>query len=231
MKQCPQEMLNGITTRSPRRDVRDVGADLLDDPHRLVAEDVALAHERAEHLVQVQVGAADPGRRDPDDRVGRLLDRRVGDRVDPDVALAVPHHCLHELPPPSCLTLRLPAPDPWKRVRAIACTRAARRPGRRRRARPDHRPHQRGAGPDRTLLTTIDRTSTSCEVLANLDGTLISRYECIESALPSSPPRTGDHPCPDPARSDCSPARAQPCWAAPSSRSRRHHQHRQPTST
>ena len=82
-------MLNGTTTRSPTRELGDLGADRLDDAHRLVAEDVALVEERAEHLVQVQVRAAEPGRGDPDDRVGRLLDRRVGDRVDADVALAV----------------------------------------------------------------------------------------------------------------------------------------------
>ena len=101
MKQWPQEMLNGITTRSPRLDVGDLGADLLDDAHRLVAEDVALVHERAEHLVEVQVGAADAARGDADDRVGRLLDRRVGDRVDANVALAVPGDCLHRAPIPA----------------------------------------------------------------------------------------------------------------------------------
>ena len=37
---------------------RDLRADLLDDAHRLVAEDVALAEERAEDLVEVQVRAA-----------------------------------------------------------------------------------------------------------------------------------------------------------------------------
>ena len=73
MQQCPQEMLNGMTTRSPGRDVGDLGADLLDDAHRLVAEDVALRQVRAEHLVQVQVRAADGRRGDPDDGVRRLL--------------------------------------------------------------------------------------------------------------------------------------------------------------
>ena len=59
IKQWPQEMLNGITTRSPDARSVTVGADLLDDAHRLVAEDVARVDERAEHLVEVQVGAAD----------------------------------------------------------------------------------------------------------------------------------------------------------------------------
>lgn len=35
---------------------RHFAADLLDDPHRLVPEDVTLAHEGAERCVQVQVG-------------------------------------------------------------------------------------------------------------------------------------------------------------------------------
>ena len=60
-----------------RLDLGDVRSDGLDDAHRLVAEDVAFAHKRTEHLVQVQVRSADSGRRDPHDRVGRLLDRRV----------------------------------------------------------------------------------------------------------------------------------------------------------
>ena len=57
MKQWPQEMLNGIDDAVADGDVRDLRADLLDDAHRLVAEDVALVHVRAEHLVQVQVAS------------------------------------------------------------------------------------------------------------------------------------------------------------------------------
>ena len=48
-----------------------LGPDLLDDAHRLVAEDVALVEERPEDLVEVQVGAADRGARDAHDRVVR----------------------------------------------------------------------------------------------------------------------------------------------------------------
>ena len=72
-------------------------ADLLHDAHRLVTEDVALAHERTERFVQVQVGATDVGRRDPYDRVRRLLDDRVRNRVDADVLRTVPGHCPHVL--------------------------------------------------------------------------------------------------------------------------------------
>jgi hypothetical protein len=81
-----------------RPDVRHLGADLLDDPHRLVAEDVARVDEHAEHLVEVEVGAADRGRGDADDRVGRFPDRRIGHLLDADVALAVERQRLHALP-------------------------------------------------------------------------------------------------------------------------------------
>ena len=54
-------MLNGTTTRSPGLDLGHARADLLDDPHRLVSKDVSLIHERAHHLVEVQIRAADAG--------------------------------------------------------------------------------------------------------------------------------------------------------------------------
>jgi hypothetical protein len=70
-------------------------ADLLDHAHRLVAQDRALLDEGAEHLVQVQVGAADRRGRHAHDRVRGLLDRRVGNVVDPHVALSVPSQSFH----------------------------------------------------------------------------------------------------------------------------------------
>jgi hypothetical protein len=70
-------------------DVSHLRTHLFDDPHRLVAEDVTLADERAQHLVQLRVRAADARRRDLDDRVSRLLDRGIRDSVDADVPLAV----------------------------------------------------------------------------------------------------------------------------------------------
>src|SRR5439155_2371505 len=69
----------------------DVVADLLDDADRFVPH-----HARAvvglERFVGPEVGAADAGARDADHRVGRFLDRRVGDVLDPDVAGCV-HDC------------------------------------------------------------------------------------------------------------------------------------------
>jgi hypothetical protein len=79
-----------------RGDVRDLRPDGLDDTHRLVAEDVAGVDERAQHLVEVQVRAAQAGGRDADDRVGGLFDRRIGNRVDAHVVGPVPGECLHD---------------------------------------------------------------------------------------------------------------------------------------
>ena len=85
IQQWPQEMLNGITTRSPLEVAR---------PRRRPPRRCPSARGRgcrpasmngAEHLVEVQVRAAEPGRGDADDRVGRLLDPRIGNLLDPDV--------------------------------------------------------------------------------------------------------------------------------------------------
>ena len=82
MKQWPQEMLNGTTTRSPTARSPVSVPISTDDAHGLVAEHVALAQVRAEHAVEVEVGSADRGGRDADDRVGRFLDDGVGDVDD-----------------------------------------------------------------------------------------------------------------------------------------------------
>jgi hypothetical protein len=73
----------------------DRGPDLGHHPHGLVAEDVAGVEERAEDLVQVQVGATQPARGDLDDHVGGILDRGIGNGVDADVTSALPGECTH----------------------------------------------------------------------------------------------------------------------------------------
>jgi hypothetical protein len=80
------------------RQLGDAGARLLHDAHRLVAEDVALVDERPEDLVEVQVGAAQARRRDPDDHVVGILDARIGDVVDADVLDPVVRQRLHARP-------------------------------------------------------------------------------------------------------------------------------------
>lgn len=88
---------DAVTDRQPV----DVAADLANDAHGFVPENVTLVHERSEHLVQVQIRSADVGRGDFDDGVGRRLDLGVGHRVDPDVPSAMPGNCLHaRLPSP-----------------------------------------------------------------------------------------------------------------------------------
>ena len=91
----PAGDLEGDDDPIPGRKVGDAGPDLLHDAHGLVTEDVAFRHERRQGFVQVQVRSAQSGAGDADDRVGRLLDDRVGNLLDPDVALSMPHGCLH----------------------------------------------------------------------------------------------------------------------------------------
>ena len=97
MKQCAARDLERDDDPVARAQVADLAADLLDDAHRLVPEDVPGVMNGAEHLVEVQVRAADVGRGDADDRVGRLLDLGVRDLFDPNVSLALPGNCAHEL--------------------------------------------------------------------------------------------------------------------------------------
>ena len=68
----------------------------LDDlAHEFVAEDVARLHRRDVAIVEVQVRAADGGRGDADDRVARIEDFGIVDRIAADVVLAVPCQRFH----------------------------------------------------------------------------------------------------------------------------------------
>src|ERR1700709_1997393 len=116
----PQKMLNGTITRAPTcrlctaRAAEDVerdhppvadlqalhrGADLLDDADELVAERVADPGVRHQTVVEVQVGAADCGQGDPDDRVVGMLDAGHRLLLDPQLVRAAVHHRLHRSPP------------------------------------------------------------------------------------------------------------------------------------
>ena len=95
----------------------DVGADLLDDA------DVLVAHRRVvdglDAAVGPQVGPADAGRGQPDDRVGRLDDLRVFALLDPDVAGGVHDDSTHDFCTPSIE--KAGSPDrpggpPWNRL-------------------------------------------------------------------------------------------------------------------
>ena len=93
MKQWPQEMLNGTTTRSPTAMFVTADPTASTIAHRLVSEDVAWCHERGQHLVQVEVGTAQSTRRHTNDRVGWGDDRGVGDGIHLYVSTAMPHCC------------------------------------------------------------------------------------------------------------------------------------------
>src|SRR3954467_381514 len=67
-----------------------ITAGLDDLAHELVAEDVALLHRRDVPVVEVQVGAADRGRADLDDRVAPVEDLGVRDVLDLDRVAAGP---------------------------------------------------------------------------------------------------------------------------------------------
>ena len=67
----------------------DLSTHGLDDAHGLVTQDVPLSDERAHDLVEMEVGAADPAARDPDDCVRGLLNGGVGNVVYPDITSAV----------------------------------------------------------------------------------------------------------------------------------------------
>ena len=71
-------------------EVGDLGSELDHLAHVLVAEDVAALHGRLVSVEQMKVRAADRTRGDLDDRVAGVLDLRIRNRVDPDVAFSVP---------------------------------------------------------------------------------------------------------------------------------------------
>ena len=97
MKQWPQEMLNGITTRSPGVICVTSAPTSSTMPIGSWPRMSPGVDERAHDLVEVQVGAADAGRRDLDDRVGRMLEHGIGHRLHAHVALALPGQRLHSL--------------------------------------------------------------------------------------------------------------------------------------
>jgi hypothetical protein len=82
-------------------EVGDLRAYLLDYAHRLVTQDITLFEEGGQHLVEVQIRAANIGRRDANYGIGRLLDGGSRDVVYPYIPLAMPRKGLH-----LCLPLR-----------------------------------------------------------------------------------------------------------------------------
>jgi hypothetical protein len=63
--------------------------------HELMSEDVAMLHARNEAVEKMQIRAADRAGRHLDDRVARMLNPGVGNRVAANVLLAVPAQRFH----------------------------------------------------------------------------------------------------------------------------------------
>ena len=74
--QVPSLKANGRDDEVALRDVRDLGADVLDDADELVAD--RAGRERRVAAVVPEVRAADAGEHDADDRVGRLAEAGSG---------------------------------------------------------------------------------------------------------------------------------------------------------
>jgi hypothetical protein len=83
-----------------RAQLRDSGADLLDDAHVLVAEHDARLGAGAS-LVHVQVGAADGGRGHADHDIGGILDLRILHVLDGNVERFLVHDGFHGCAPTS----------------------------------------------------------------------------------------------------------------------------------
>jgi hypothetical protein len=78
---------------------RDGAAGLHNSPHGLVAEDRARQHLRHVSLEDVEVGATDRRRVNPHDRIGRVLDCRVGHILPGPLPRPVVHERFHLAPP------------------------------------------------------------------------------------------------------------------------------------
>ena len=77
----------------------DTGADGLDRPYRLVAEDPSVGHRGNVTLEDVEIGAADGDGVDADDRVGVAQDRWLWRVLPGLLAGSVVHERLHVRPP------------------------------------------------------------------------------------------------------------------------------------
>jgi hypothetical protein len=76
----------------------NVGAGVVHDADELVTHPPPMVR-RLEGPVGPQVAAANARTQNADDRVGRLLDRGVGDLLDADITGAIHQRCAHRQPP------------------------------------------------------------------------------------------------------------------------------------
>ena len=83
-------MVNGTTTRSPTFSFETPLPTSTTSPMFSWPRTVALFHGGLKAVEEMQVGSADRRRCDLDDDVARILDGGIGDRIDANIARAVP---------------------------------------------------------------------------------------------------------------------------------------------
>jgi hypothetical protein len=83
----------------PNFQIFDFGPQFDHFTHILMTEDIAALHRRLVTVKQMKVGTADRAGSDLDDRVARMLNFRVRNRVYPDVTFSVPAECAHDQSP------------------------------------------------------------------------------------------------------------------------------------
>ena len=114
---CPTRNAKGNNNPVANPQATGINADLLDNPHGLVAEDVSRSQVGTEHRIEMEVGAANGRRRHANDRVGRFKDLRIRHRLDAKVLAALPCECTHVLyipdrPQPEHSREQMTASDP-----------------------------------------------------------------------------------------------------------------------
>ncbi len=72
------------------------GADFDDFAHKFMADNVARAHAGNIAVVEMKIGAADGGRGNAEDRIARIDDFGIGNRLDADLVAPLPGDCSHD---------------------------------------------------------------------------------------------------------------------------------------
>ena len=111
MKQWPQAMVKGMTTRSPGS--RLVTSEPTSSTMPIGSwPRMSPSSKKGPHFVQVEVRSTDPCRSHPHDGIGGFLDTRIGDGTDLNLPFDLPCHSPHSHPPSSRVSDRYPIRPP-----------------------------------------------------------------------------------------------------------------------
>jgi hypothetical protein len=91
----------------PNPDVYNGTPDTLDDTEGLVSDHHPFAAAETP-FIDVQIGAANCGRRQPQEHVGWSLEHRFGNSFEANLSRLIEYHCLHRISPPNEETVRRP---------------------------------------------------------------------------------------------------------------------------